>query len=312
MSVAKGIAFGKAILFGEHAVVYRRPAIAVPVSNVTAQATLRTGPPATGFWIDAPDVDQRYALRDAPADDPLAAILRLTSRHLGKTLPPATLHVTSTVPLGRGLGSGAAVSTAIVRALAAFWGIELDPAEISPLVYEIERLHHGTPSGIDNTVIAFEQPVYFIKDRPIQRLRVAQPFTLVIADTGQVAATHEVVGDLRRRWQADPARYEKYFDQIAAIVNQARTLIEQPQADMTALGSLMNDNQRLLETVGVSSAALQHLIDIARQAGALGAKLSGAGWGGNIIALVQPERAGDVAQALAQTGAAQVIKTTVQ
>jgi len=186
---------------------------------------------------------------------------------------------------------------------------------VSALVYEVEKLHHGTPSGVDNTVIAFEQPVYFRRGQPaptIRRMRVARPLTLVIGDTGVVAPTHQVVGDLRRRWQADTERYEGYFDEVAVIVEQARVAIETGSLSLPALGKLMNENQELLETLGVSSPELARLIEAARRAGAWGAKLSGAGWGGNMIALSPPELTPVIAQALTEAGAVRVIVTNVQ
>ncbi len=304
---------GKVILFGEHAVVYHRPAIAAPVTDVRARATLQPAHADDSFKIVAPDLNRQYFLPQAAPGDPLATVIHLTLQHLHQTgLPAATLTVNSTIPLGRGLGSGAAISTAIARVLGQYFGQTLPPAELSNLVYEVEKIYHGTPSGIDNTVIAFEQPVYFIKGRPVQRLAVGHPFTLVIGDTGQVAPTHQVVGDLRQRWQAEPELYEGYFDEIGAIAAQARLAIEQELFPLEAIGKLMDQNQELLERVGVSSPELERLIVAARQAGALGAKLSGAGWGGNMIALVRPENTTVVAQALMQAGATGVIVTEVR
>lgn len=312
MSSCQAVAPGKIILFGEHAVVYGRPAIAVPVSQVQATANLHPVA-AGGLRVVAPDLKRDYRLTDAAPDDALSQIIRLTLVRLGQpVLPNAVLTVSSTIPLGRGLGSGAAISAAICRVLARWYDQPLAPAEVSSLVYEVEKLYHGTPSGIDNTVIAYEQPVYFIKGRPIERLVVPRPFTLVVGDTGIVAPTHQVVGDLRRRWEGERERYEAYFGQIGAIAVRARTLIEHG-VDSTELGRLMNDNQALLEEVGVSSPALERLIAVARQAGALGAKLSGAGRGGNMIALIepQPEVVQAVTTALEQAGAAGVLVTEV-
>jgi mevalonate kinase len=234
--------------------------------------------------------------------------------YLEQPVPKATLTVTSTIPLGRGLGSGAAISTAIVRVLAQFFEHSLPAAKISALVYEVEKLYHGTPSGIDNTVVAFEQPVYFVRGESTQRMRVEQPLTLIIGDTGIVSPTHEVVGDLRRRRQTEPELYEGYFDEIEVIVRQAKMAIEQGLLSLPAFGKLMNENQEILETIGVSSAELEQLIEAARGAGAIGAKLSGAGWGGNMIALVppQPEVIEAVKQALTQAGAKGTIVTELR
>lgn len=314
MKTITSTAPGKIILFGEHAVVYHRPAIAVPVTHVTAQARLQAAAAGSGFTMVAPDLDRYYSLSAAKADDPLAAIVRSTLDYLNRPVPDAQLTVTSTIPLGRGLGSGAAISTAIVRALAEFFDNPLPPAEVSNLVYEVEKLYHGTPSGIDNTVVAFGQPVYFIKGKAIRRMPVGQPLTFVVGDTGLVSPTHKAVGDLRRRRQLEPERYEGYFDEIEVIVRQARMAIEQGLLPLPAFGKLMNENQELLRKLGVSSPDLERLIEAALLTGAAGAKLSGAGWGGNMIALVPPEPdvITAVTGALTGAGATGVIVTTVK
>ena len=312
MSRVQATAPGKIILFGEHAVVYGRPAMAIPVTEVQARATLQPAAPGADFRLVASNLGRDEWLTQAAAADPLATTVRLALQHLQAEAPAATLHVSSTIPLGRGLGSGAAVSTAIVRALAQFVGRALPPAEVSDLVYEVEKLYHGTPSGIDNTVIAFNQPVYFVRGQPIRRMAVAAPFTLVIADTGIVSPTHKAVGYVRERRDVNPARYDHYFDQIQVLVDQARLIIEQDSTELTTLGQLMNENQKILETIGVSSSALTNLVDAARRAGAWGAKLSGAGWGGNMIALTSPRQAPVVKQAVTAAGATGVIITEVK
>ena len=314
MKTVQATAPGKLILFGEHAVVYGRPAIAVPVADVRACATLQPNHSDGGFRIVASDLARDYPLAEAAPDDPLAAIIQATLHRLGQVPPNLTLTLASTIPLGRGLGSGAAISTAIVRALSQYFDRLFAPPEVSALVYEVEKLYHGTPSGIDNTVVAFEQPVHFIKHRPIQRMQVGQSFTLVVGDTGIVSPTHEAVGDLRRRWQVDPPRYEGYFDEIGAIASQARVAIEHERIGIKSIGKLMDENQELLETIGVSSPELEQLIGAARRAGAFGAKLSGAGWGGNMIALVSPQTGAvdRVVQALTGAGAKAVLVTEVR
>ncbi|HID87937.1 MAG TPA: mevalonate kinase [Anaerolineae bacterium] len=301
-------ASGKAILFGEHAVVYGRPAIAVPVTQVRARATVEAGGP--GIAIVAPDLNRRYLVDQVPTDDPLAHAVRITLAHLGLSLDQnLTITVASTIPLARGLGSSAAISAALVRALARHFGRDLPPEEVSVLVYETEVIHHGTPSGIDNTVVAYEQPVYFVRGQPIERLRVGAPLRLAIADTGIASSTREVVGDVRRAWERDRARYERLFDQIGEIARRARRAIE--GGELEVLGRLLDENHGLLQAMGVSSPELDGLAEAARAAGALGAKLSGAGRGGNMIALIQPEMRAKVAEALREAGAASVILTEV-
>lgn len=302
---------GKVILFGEHAVVYGHPAIAVPVAEVQAQAWVEPGEAELGMVVAAPDLGRRIVLREAPDDDPLACIVRLTLEACKEERDPdLTITVTSTVPIARGMGSGAAVSTAIVRALAQHMDHWLPSRAISDLVYQTEVLYHGTPSGIDNTVVAFEKPVYFIKDEGWEVFWVGKPFLLAIADTGVESSTKQVVGDLRQRYQSEPVRYDPLFDRIGEIVVVARSAIELGHGE--TLGQLMDENHSLLQALGVSCPQLDRLVVAAREAGALGAKMSGAGWGGNMIAVVTEETRGRVDMMLRLAGASRVIVTEVR
>jgi mevalonate kinase len=314
---------GKAILFGEHAVVYGRPAIAVPVTDVHATATITASDPGSGMHILAADLPapdgrpggHRYRLCDAPIDDPLRAIVEaalgafLQDAYTVGLEPDLLVTVTSTIPIARGLGSGAAVAAAVARALGHHFGHTPQPDEVSRLVYQVEKLHHGTPSGIDNTVIAYEQPVYFVRGTKMARLLVNASLNLIIADTGVISSTREVVGDVRRRWQVQPERYEGLFDEIGAITRLAKSAIE--RGDPRAVGQLMDDNQELLVSLGVSSPRLDALIATARASGALGAKLSGAGWGGNMLALIEAPDASAIAKALRDAGAISTIFSQV-
>ncbi|MGD8997983.1 MAG: mevalonate kinase, partial [Anaerolineae bacterium] len=195
-----------------------------------------------------------------------------------------------------------------------FLGHSLTPASVSDLVFEVERIHHGTPSGIDNTVIAYEQPVYFVRGSTsasgLVLMSVREPLTILIADTGLSSPTRRLVGRVRLGWQRDPVRYQAIFDRIGHIARDARRRIESGEID--SLGAMMNENHAMLIELGVSSAILDRLVGVARAAGASGAKLSGAGQGGNMLALVDVETAHDVAVALMTAGAAQVIHTTVE
>ena len=301
-------ACGKIILFGEHAVVYGRPAIAVPVTQVRATAIVE--PSEHGLIIHAADLDRSIAVDPANPIDPLASIVHRTLEHLNCPLPDLTITIHSTIPIASGLGSGAAVSTAIVRALAQWFDVRLDNAEVNALVYEVEELHHGTPSGIDNTVIAYQQPVYFIRGQALQTFTVARPFKVAIGNTGVASPTKITVGDVRKGWEIDRARYEAWFDRIGAIAQQARSAIASGAIDR--LGLLLNQNQVLLRDLDVSSVELERLILAAQQAGASGAKLVGGGRGGNMIALVDDRNEKAVTAALKDAGAVSVIITEIR
>jgi mevalonate kinase len=309
--MALAYASGKVILFGEHAVVYGRPAVAVPVAEVRAQARIERGADGEGVVIVAPDVGRRVVLHEVVEDDPLAHIVRLVLDAIKvERNPDVTITVTSTIPIARGMGSGAAVSTAIVRALAQYFERWLSSRAISELVYQAEILYHGTPSGIDNTVVAYEKPIYFVKSEGWEIFWVGRPFLLAIADTGIESSTREVVGDLRRRYEAEPARYTPFLDEAGQIAVAARSAIEQGQIE--TLGRLMDENHAVLQALEVSCPELDCLVVAAREGGALGAKLSGAGRGGNIIALVDEKVRGRVGMMLRLAGATRVLFTVVR
>ena len=303
---------GKIILLGEHAVVYGQPAIAIPVNKVFATARVfpNLAADSSQVRIKAPDIQLDADLSDLPTDHPIAAAARLAIQAAQVDKPPSlTLQISSTIPNSAGMGSSAAITIAVIRALSDFLGHPLPPEKISSLAYEIEKIQHGTPSGIDNTVIAHQKPVFFSQDEPIQYLDVEQPTHWVIADTGEKTPTRETVADVRDRYTSDPNTYERIFDQIGGIAHNAQEgLIK---GDINLLGRLMNENQRLLKLLGVSSNCLERLIDAAVSAGAIGAKLSGGGRGGNIIALSPTELTERIESALFDAGAQRVITTTL-
>jgi mevalonate kinase len=307
--MTSGSACGKIILLGEHAVVYGRPAIAVPVGQVTATATITPGEPGSGCVLDLQDLGATTRVAEGAAAQPLALVTRLALDALGLSSPDWRITLRSTIPISSGLGSGAAAATAIVRALAAQAGRVLAPEEISALVFESEKLFHGAPSGVDNVVIAYEQPVWFVRGQAPEPFAIIGPFTLVIGDSGVASPTSITVGDVARGRQADPQRYDALFDAIGALVAAGRRAME--TGDAAALGAAMDENQQLLGALYVSSSELDRLCAAARQAGALGAKLSGGGRGGAMIALVEPTGALRVAGALRQAGAARTIITTL-
>ncbi|NJL92240.1 MAG: mevalonate kinase [Anaerolineae bacterium] len=257
----------------------------------------------------------RHALTFEPGKDhsqnTLLHIAQLTFAHFGLAHPPDCIIILeSEIPMGSGLGSGAAVSTAIARALALFLDRPLTVEALNTLVYETEKVHHGTPSGIDNTVIVYEQPVFFLRAQPIERLRIARPFTLLVGDSGHSTPTKITVGDVRRLLETALERTSPLIHRIGEIVRAARQSIE--QGTLAELGTLMNENHELLQKLTVSSPALDILCEAALEAGALGAKASGGGRGGNMLALVEAARAAHVQHALKAAGATQVIQTTVK
>ena len=310
-AVTRATAPGKIILFGEHAVVYGQPALAVPVNQVYAETEVLDVDRA-GIWVNAPDIrlhaeHSRLALDDALAaviDHVLAKTPTFDRDHRG-----IEIKISSTIPLASGLGSGAAVSVAIIRALSVHLGQPFMDEQINEIAYEVEKIHHGTPSGIDNTVVTYAKPIFFIKEQPIELLNVAKPFTIIIGDTGIPAPTKESVGDVRKLWEQDKRKIETLFAAIGSIARTARQAIEGGHPEW--LGPLMNENQRILAEMGVSSLELDRLVEASLSAGASGAKLSGGGRGGNMIALSPKENGKRVVDALYEAGARNVIVTEI-
>ncbi|HEX2620945.1 MAG TPA: mevalonate kinase [Phototrophicaceae bacterium] len=301
----------KVILFGEHAVVYGQPALAVPVSQLRVTASV-THTPGEGLKIIAADINQTLpvTIDNTVVDNALTRMAQITLDFLQATPPEVAISFRSDIPPASGLGSGAAVSAALGRAVALAVGSAISESDLNRLVYEVERIHHGTPSGLDNTVIVYERPVYFIREITLETLVIGQPFMLLIADTGKTALTKHAVGDVRSLYETQTETTRPVIEAIGEIARAARVALE--HGDTIRMGQLASENHTLLQQLTVSSPELDQLVDAACEAGALGAKLSGGGRGGNMIAFVTEATVLSVRSALETAGAVRVIQTIVQ
>jgi mevalonate kinase len=192
----------------------------------------------------------------------------------------------------------------LIRAYSAFLGKRLSDEQVSRKAFEIEKLHHGTPSGIDNTVIAHQKAVYYQKGDPFAFLDINQPFKILIADSGKPGNTLKAVQMVRQGWEEQREHYNNIFDGIGLISQKARKGLE--TGNFQELGSLMDQNHRLLIDLGISTPELDLLVETAINAGAMGAKLSGGGLGGHIIVLADQE-INQISQQLIQAGAKSTI-----
>lgn len=309
-------ACGKAILLGEHAVVYGKPALAVPLPGLRAVAEVETTPAGTGIVIDALDIGRQTHYPSgslAAADLHTRAMVTTISNVLAalgnSSVPDLAITLRSQIPPARGLGSGTAVTCALIRALSAQLDQPLDDAAVSALALRTEVLYHGNPSGVDNTVIAHEKPLLYQRGQPLQPLGPIPAFALVIADSGIASRTVDAVERIGRAWEADQATYEDRFARIGQLTRQGCAALQ--RGDWPALGAAMNANQALLAELGVSTPQLNSLIAAALTAGALGAKLTGGGLGGCVIALVDKRTAYPVTRAFYEAGAKKVWKMDV-
>jgi mevalonate kinase len=197
----------------------------------------------------------------------------------------------------------------VIRAFSAFLGKRLEDAADSDLTYEVEKIQHGNPSGIDNSVVVYRRPVYYQKGNPIEFLTIDQPFDILIADSGIPGSTRTAVESVREKWLIDPENCTRLFAQIGEISQSSREII--CSGNPRELGPLMNKNQEYLRELGVSTPELDSLVESALEAGALGAKLSGGGLGGNLIALIDGDSP-RIEGALLKAGARSVLPTTIR
>ncbi|PKO07027.1 MAG: mevalonate kinase [Chloroflexi bacterium HGW-Chloroflexi-3] len=303
---------GKTILFGEHAVVYGHPAIAVPVNEIQAKVKIfpLIGSQTGQIQFIAPQVQLEQNYNEMDKYHPFRIALEQVKNFLDISHYPACkIHLSSTIPISSGLGSSAAISVALIKGLFEFVGYQASDKVLSELAYKVEIEFHGTPSGIDNTVVAYRKPVLFQKEKDIEFIAPGGIFTIIIADSGIKGNTKVAVAGVRERWQNNTNLFEEYFQNIGVITSRAKIALE--NGEQMTLGNLMNANQQLLRKIGVSHPSLENLMDIALSHGGLGAKLCGGGLGGNIIILSDVERAENISELLLGNGASQTIIMTL-
>lgn len=289
-------AAGKIILLGEHAAVYGRHALAIPVPN----GVYATASPSDGRSIRIPQWQLEEQIGDG-GEGGVAGAIHVIVEELGIPDQGFSLELNTHLPRAMGLGSSAAVAVAIIRALGKAFEIELDNTRINEIAFECEQLAHGTPSGVDNTIATFGTPMLFRRDDELEAeaLKLKETPPVVVGFSHTTGHTIEQVAGVRARRGRQPERYDAIFDEIDAVSLAGAKALS--AGDYAELGELMNICQGLLNALEVSTPELEHMIDVARGAGALGAKLTGAGGGGSIVALC-PSVAAAVEDALESAG----------
>ncbi len=267
---------GKVILLGEHAVVYGKPAIAGALARGVT-ATAERSDRATSLTV--PAWNARAEVADgSPLGEALAALVAALDR-------PGAFAVTAhpEIPGGAGLGASAALGVAAARAIAECDGHPLDPESLRRAALAWETVFHGNPSGIDAEVAASGIVGIFVRGEGLHPLRLSRPIPVAIGDSGERSSTRDMVASLAREKDRNPAKVAKLLDGIESLVRNAAHAIEAD--DLAELGTLMNLNQTLLAAVLLSSEHIENLCAAARAAGAYGAKLTGAGGGGSVVAV---------------------------
>ena len=276
-----GFGRGKVILLGEHAVVHGCPAIAVGIERgVTAEAVtaerdllrlspwdLALGPAAEG---------------DEPLERAFAAALAMYPSR-----PALEVSAKVDLPPGAGLGCSAAIGVAVLDAIDEALGIERSRTDLGKAALAWEKVFHGNPSGIDNTMSAIGGVALFRKGDALRSLHSNKPLHLVIGYSGEPSSTKEMVASVARQLENDRERVNKAFEGIEVLVRNAKLAIE--AGDLVALGQLLDLNHTILSSLMLCTTKLDDMCQAARRAGALGAKMTGAGGGGCMFALA-PKR----------------------
>lgn len=301
-------ASGKLILLGEHAVVYGQPALALPLG---AHLWAQVGPDpqgprlhlaARGWTVQADGL----VVAGAPPPS-LAQALHLALTLLHMPAAPVRIELGGELPLGVGLGGSAALSVALLRALdrwriAQGLGAALSTEQLLAAALRLETVFHGRPSGLDHTVIVRGQAMRFQRcgggELRAEPLILAAPVPVVVGYGPRTGSTHEAVARVARR-QAECPALTHVHEAIGALIPAAQEALS--RADWATLGQLFDINHGLLSALGVCAAENDRMVHIARAEGALGAKLTGAGLGGAVVAL-SPDRGPQIAQALRAAG----------
>ena len=323
-TLEKTHAYGKLILFGEHFVVYKVPALvgavaaytdcAIEVSDVDEKDADNEKETGVVEIVDNRPAVPNYKTKKAEEGKKAIDLVLNHFKIFGKG-KKAKLTFGGNLCCASGIGASAAQVVALARAVKETMPefANLTDDEINAAGYEGEKGYHGTPSGIDNTAATFGGLLKFQRTdgEPIfEKKSIKEPIRIVYASTGITSSTTQVVGDVRAKKEADEAWFDDLLKKYVALAEKGEKAIE--DSDMEKLGELLNENHKLLQDLTVSCKELDDLVDAARKAGAIGAKMSGTGRGGLMLALTPTEESQNaVAEALEKI-APQVWKTTFQ
>ena len=282
--MGQGVGFGKVILFNEHFVVYGVPAIASAIGSKTTARVERQRGSGVELRDNRPETPGYKAEKLAQQKESLDRML--TFMQIDRTRNHFNITLAGDLIAASGVGASAASCAAIARAFSDEFGLLLTDKHINEIAYEGEKGYHGTPSGIDNTAATYGGLIWYKREadsQHMERMKLKRPVEIVMGNTGITADTRSVVAGVKERRDQEPEKYARIFDEAAQLVKDAQNQLE--AYNLNRVGVIMNRNHELLQQVGVSCNELDVLVDLARDNGAFGAKMTGTGQGGYMLAL---------------------------
>ena len=303
VSMGRGLGFGKVILFGEHFVVHGVPGIASAI-DLTTEAEVKLTQDGITIKDERRTAKGYTEKKKTQQKESIQRMLEMMEINSEKA--SLEIWLGGNLPGFSGIGASAASSVAVARAIAEELGMDLPDERINEIAYEAEKAYAGTPSGIDNSTATYGGLIWFRRNlsggsNTIERLSIRQPVEIVIGNTRVVANTKDMVAGVAERKKENPEKYDLPFNRAEWLALEARKALE--DFDLREVGRLMNKNHGLLQEIEVSCEELDYLINLAREQGAFGAKLTGGGGGGCMVSLTPgKELQESVAQAMEKKG----------
>ena len=307
-----GNGFGKVILFNEHFVVYGIPSIVSAISDRT------TATVAEQRKVN----DEQFVIVDSRPETPgykkkknqqQWKSIGLMLDYVALNLLDKTLNIefSGNLLAASGVGSSAASCAAFARALNDEYGLGMGDHEINQIAYEGEKAYHGRPSGVDNTAATYGGLIQFTKGEvpKFDHINVPKPVEIVIGNTGLVTNTEKAVEGVKNRMQNYQEKYNNIFEQARELIPKARSALE--NGNYKVLGELMFENHNLLQQIEVSCPELDQLVRIAEENGALGAKMTGSGLGGYMVALTPGNEVQEKVASAIENEGYKALRTTI-
>ena len=277
---------GKCILFGEHSVVYGYPAISMGISIKSTCQIEKIN--TNKIQVNLKNFNKNFEFKDVnqllskfPSKfSQIQQGIKLIAEKSSESIHNIKIILSSSILPGSGLGSSASIAVAMITAFNEFYQLQMNKYDISKNAFEMEKIIHGTPSGIDNTTCTFGNLIYF-KNKKFEKINISYEFNILLVYTGIKHNTRIVIKRIQRIKDQFPDITKQTFNSMGDIADKAKLALE--NNDLIKVGMLMNSNQVLLSSLNVSNSIIAEINGIAKDKGAFGSKLTGAGLGGYVI-----------------------------